>query len=399
MKELAEKVSSETVEGYDKMMEDVNSEILRGLDRKTNETTIKNNVMKIVEDSEAYKNATDQQRENITRDVKKAFGEKMKSAPSAKKILGFLKDVKKVTVDEMSLLKQRLKDMAKGAKTAESAINKASKNLTESLKELVRNGNITNKQMFAVLRKFSKTNLLDDSSIEKFVNYMTKVFKDAEYADKISKAFTQLKIAKKNIKTKIGIAEDLQPLLSRIFSINPTLIPDNVFEKYLGLVDMFGQKKQVLQLKNKADVIDLANEILDSLDEELSLSEELAERFADYPDKVFDADGKLDFAATVKAMLKDESINENEAEIMRKYKSKIVPPLKKAPKTDAELAKEKADLITALNGVDVETESLPTTDEKEIARKLKALIRTDAINDMTNEQLTNLLKVIDAPAR
>ena len=75
---------------------------------------------------------------------------------------------------------------------------------TSGLKDLVKKGDISTKQMFAVLRKFSKTNLLDDSSIDKFVNYMTKVFNDAEYADKISKAYTQLKVAKKN-----------QPVISR----------------------------------------------------------------------------------------------------------------------------------------------------------------------------------------
>lgn len=397
VKEAGTKIvtNEEMMPGYDRMMAQVDNIIEKGLNRNTNQKNILDNVISYIQGSKAYENATAQQQEEIIRDVKKAFGEKIKPAPSAKRLLGFLKDVKKVTMDEMSLLKKQFKDMAKGAKTAESAINKASRNLTESLKDLVKKGDITTKQMLTVLRKFSKTNLLDATSIDNFVNYMTKVFADADYADKISKAYAQLKVAKKNIKTKIGISEELHPLLSKIFSVNPNLIPDAVFEKYLGLVDMFGQKKQVLKLQNKQDVVNLANEIINSIDEELSLSEELSDRFSNYADKVVDADGKVDYAATIQAMVKDDIITEDEAKIMRKYKSKIFPSAKPTPKTDAELAQEKQDLLTALNGVDIDTENLPTHDEREIARKLDRLIRSNAVNEMTNEQLTNLLKVID----
>lgn len=381
--------------GYDKMMEDVDNKILDGLNRNAKNETILANVMKVVEQSDAYKNATDQQREQIVRDVRKAFGEKIKKAPSAKKLLGFLKDVKKVTMDEMVLLKKQFKDMAKGAKTAKKAIASASKELTESLKALEKKGDITTKQMFAVLRKLNKTNLLDSASVEKFVDYMAKVFSDAEYADKIMKAFSQIKTAKKNIRTKIGISEQLYPLLNRMFSMNPNMIPDSVFEKYLELLDMFAQKEKVLTLKNKEEVTALANDIVNAIDEELSLSEELAIRFSDYQDKVLDENGKLDYAATIEAMLKDQTITDDEAKLMRKYKSKILPPAQKAKKTDAELEQEKQDLLEALNGVEIDTENLPTNDEREVARKLERLIKSDAVKEMSIEQLTNLLKVID----
>jgi uncharacterized protein YwbE len=374
-------------EGFNKIKNSVDADVLKG--KKVDE------VLSRVQKSDAYKKLNDTDKENITRYIKKAFGEKIKKAPSAKKLLGFLKDVKKVTMDEMTLLKKQFKDMAKGAKTAKQAITSASKELTESLKALEKKGDITTKQMFAVLRKLNKTNLLDSASVEKFVDYMAKVFSDAEYADKIMKAFSQIKTAKKNIRTKIGISEQLYPLLNRMFSMNPNMIPDSVFEKYLELLDMFAQKEKVLTLKNKEEVTALANDIVNAIDEELSLSEELAIRFADYQDKVLDENGKLDYAATIEAMLKDQTITDDEAKIMRKYKSKILPPAQKAKKTDAELEQEKQDLLEALNGVEIDTENLPTNDEREVARKLERLIKSDAVKEMSIEQLTNLLKVID----
>jgi hypothetical protein len=388
-------LGEELMPGYDKMMEDVDAKILDGLNRNAKQETILNNVMKLVEESDAYKNATDQQREQITRDVKKAFGEKMKSAPSAKKILGFLKDVKKVTMDEIALLNKQFNDMAKGAKDKAVAIKKATVALTESLDDLVKGGKITTKQLNSIIKRFGRTNVLNPSSVERFVNYMTKVFADADYAEKIANAYAQAKIAKKNIQTKIGIAEELYPSLNRIFSINPELIPDDVFEKYLELVDMFGQRKQVLELDEKQKVTEAAKEVVDAIDEEISLSESLAIVFSEYEDKVLDDDGKLDYSATVNKMVEDGVITQDDAKIMRKYKSKISPSAKKAPKTEAEIEQEKKDLLSALKNVTLETENLPTNDEREVARKLDRLIQSDAVKKMDNAQLINLLRVID----
>jgi hypothetical protein len=396
-KKAAETIVVDTnfVKDYDNMMEAVDEKILDGLESGEDNKTILDNVMSVVEKSEAYKNATDQQREQITRDVKEAFGEKMKSAPSAKKLLGFIKDVKNITMTEMALLKKQFSDMASGAKGAKSAITNATRALVASLKDLRKGGVITDKQMLAVLRKFSKTNVLDAGSVDKFVDYMTKVFNDAEYAEKISNALSKVKKAKKNIKTKIGISERLYPLLNRIFSINPSLIPDAVFDQYMELLEMFSQKDKVLSLANKDLTTSVAMEVIDAIDEELSISEELAIRFDEYQDKVVDSNGKLDYAATLEAMLKDGVITDDEAKMMKKYKSKIVPPSQKVKKTEAELEQERQDLIKAVGGVDIDTENLPTNDEREVARKLDRLTKSDAVKEMTIEQLTNLLKVVD----
>jgi hypothetical protein len=219
--------NEELMPGYDKMMDDVNSEILRGLDRKTNETTIKNNVMKIVEDSEAYKNATDQQREQITRDVKEAFGEKMKSAPSAQKVLGLKENIKQITMALSKYHQQRYEDMEKAEANKEKAIKKASKELVASLKGLVRKGQISTKQMAAVLRKFVKTNVLSKSSVKEFTDYMSKVFADADYANKLSEARTLRKIISKASKNKsLSYDANLVKLAVEFKKIDPAMVED-----------------------------------------------------------------------------------------------------------------------------------------------------------------------------
>jgi cystathionine beta-lyase/cystathionine gamma-synthase len=57
--------------------------------------------------------------------------------------------------------------------------------------------------------RFGKVNMLNEVSVSNFVDYMSKVFANAEYAGKIQEAKSKLKTAKKNIATKIGIADGL----------------------------------------------------------------------------------------------------------------------------------------------------------------------------------------------
>jgi len=198
--------------GYDKMMEDVNSEILRGLDRKTKETTIEKNVMKIVESSEAYKNATDQQKEQITRDVKEAFGEKMKQAPSAEKITG--KKEKKVTVNEAQALKDQIKLEMKaaleGAKSVTEKI-KAVKDYFDSVKD---SGNLTRKDLTRVMAAIAKVK--DEKTLDKAVNKINDIIDNAK-SDKIEisekkmlqNIIKEVKLAKGNIKEKRKLITDV----------------------------------------------------------------------------------------------------------------------------------------------------------------------------------------------
>jgi hypothetical protein len=374
---------------------------------------IAENVKKLMEKSDAYNNATDIQKEKLIRDANKKIGIREKNAPSIKALkqgvetviergvsafnryFGAIEPEKKITMTEKQALVEQIKNEARGAKDAKKAWMNISKELTKSIKELRTKGKITVNQATSALRKFSSVNVFDEASIDRFVQYMSKVFENAEYAEKISNAFAKLPTAKRNAKTKLGIADSLMPSLNRMLSIKPTLIPDAVLDSYLDIVDMIGVKSEVLTLEEINSLTKRVNDILDAVDTEVSKADELAERFNDYEDKVFDEDGKLDYAATIKAMLKDNTISEDEAEIMRKYKSSIVEPVERVKKTEAELALEKEQLIKAVQSLDVDANTLPTREERGLATELSKLIKTDAIKELTNNQLKNLFKTID----
>ena len=388
------KVSEEFAQGYDRVMKEIDGIIEKSKKRGRTYSQIPKNVIAYLEGTKLYENATDVQRERMIRDIRKKFGIKEKSAPSVGRILGTIKDIKKITIAEKELYMLRLKALNEGAKNVITAMSKASKLLNEEINDLVKSGQISTKQMANVLSRFSKVNLLSDVSIERFVDYMSKVFANAEYAEIISQANQKRKVAKANAATKIGIAQALSPQLQRLFSINPTLIPDAVLDKYVSLVEMFGKRERVLTLPSIEEVTQLTEDVLTAINEEQSLVPELQERYNDY-DKVMNDEGKVDYAATIKSMLKDDVITDEEYELMKKYKSSIVPEKAAAPMSEAEIEERRQDIINEVNQTELEFSELPSREERDLATRLKRLIRSGAIDGLSLPDLQNLSKVID----
>ena len=388
------KVSEEFAQGYDRVMKEIDGIIEKSKKRGRTYSQIPKNVIAYLEGTKLYENATDVQRERMIRDIRKKFGIKEKSAPSVGRILGAIKDIKKITIAEKELYMLRLKALNEGAKNVITAMSKASKLLNEEINDLVKSGQISTQQMANVLSRFSKVNLLSDVSIERFVDYMSKVFANAEYAEIISQANQKRKVAKANAATKIGIAQALSPQLQRLFSINPTLIPDAVLDKYVSLVEMFGKRERVLTLPSIEEVTQLTEDVLTAINEEQSLVPELQERYNDYG-KVMNDEGKVDYAATIKSMLKDDVITDEEYELMKKYKSSIVPEKAAAPMSEAEIEERRQDIINEVNQTELEFSELPSREERDLATSLKRLIRSGAIDGLSLPDLQNLSKVID----
>jgi hypothetical protein len=388
------KVSEEFAQGYDRVMKEIDGIIEKSKQRGRTYSQIPKNVIAYLEGTKLYENATDVQREQMIRDIRKKFGIKEKSAPSVGRILGTIKDIKKITIAEKELYALRLKALNEGAKNVITAMANASKLLNQEINDLVKSGQVSTQQMANILSRFSKVNLLSDVSIERFVDYMSKVFANAEYAEIISQANQKRKVAKANASTKIGIAQALSPQLQRLFSINPTLIPDAVLDKYVSLVEMFGKRERVLTLPSIEEVTQLTEDVLSAVNEEQSLVPELQERYNEY-DKVIGDDGKVDYAATIKSMLKDEVITDEEYELMKKYKSSIVPKKAAAPMSEAEIEERRQDIINEVNQTELEFSELPSREERDLATRLKQLIRSGAIDGLSLPDLQNLSKVID----
>jgi len=388
-------VSEMELPGFNRMIGELEGVIEKSIERGNTEEVAMQNAINYLQGSKVYEDASDTQREQMVRDVRKMFGKREKAAPKPEKLFGEAKDVKMITMSEYDLLKKQLADAARATKSAKALWLRTSAALTKYLKQMVDGGYVSTKQVAAILRRFGKVNMFDEGSVNRFVDYMAKVFKNANYAEQIEQVNSKLPNAKKNAQTKVGVAQTLSPLLKMLFAINPTLIPDSVFDSYVEVVNMIGDRKTVLELEESGKLTDKVEKILDAVEEEVALSEELTERFDAYQNKLVDEDGKVDFAGTIKQMLEEEVITEKEAEIMRKYKKNIMGAPSREKKSEEELAAEKEILVQAVKESEIDSDGLPMEDERKKARELQKLIKTDAVKGLDNTQLKNLLRVID----
>lgn len=370
---------------YDALMSKVDDLIARQKSRNIDNPKIVRNVDTYIRNSEAYDNANDAQKKIMEREGRNKMQAPIRRAVSIGRVLGALKDITNISRQEKLQVIKQIRDLSRNA----------AQDLANEIKELAKAGKITVNQAANVVARFGKVNMLNEVSVSNFVDYMSKVFANAEYAGKIQEAKSKLKTAKSNIATKIGIADGLNLSLQRLFSINPTLIPDVSFDRYLELVNMFGERKAVLSLEEKSTVTKDVDSILKGIDEEQSIANELADRFNEFDGKVFDDDGNLKYAETIDKMVEQKVIDEKEAEIMRKYKSDIAPQVGKTKMTEEELAQEKTELLQVLDKIQVETNGLPTKDERTLANRLKDLASTSAVEKLSNTDLKNLLKVLD----
>jgi hypothetical protein len=378
----------EQLRGFDRMMSELNGIIEKSRKRRASEEKVFDNAMNYLQGSAVYTRATDVQREQMVRDLRKKFGKREKSAPSVKKLFGEVKDVKKITMPEYDLMVKQLMDFEKGAKTTLAKVTKASKELTAYVKEMVKKGHITTNQAVSVLRRFSATNLLDENSINNFVNYMRKVFNDAEYANKIANVRKKLPTAKKNIKTKIGVAKDLAPLMERVFAINPSIIPDDVFNKYSDAVMMMGERAAVLNLNEYNEIKENLIDVIDAVEMEAGLAEELVDLFN--ANKITE-EGKVNFSQTLNKMFDDGIINEYERSLMKKYRSLFMEKKAKESKKAEKVEAAKKDVASAT----VNTADLPTKDERDVAKKIAKLLKAKAYEMLTDDEVIQLSKVIN----
>ena len=341
---------------------------------------------KMIRNSDVYKdeNTNDAQRKIMEREARAKMDVSQRKAPSIGRVLGVLNDIKNVSREEKLKIISRIRELSKDAV----------KDLVEEIRELAKGGKITPTQSINIISRFGKVNMLNEISVSNFVDYMAKVFNDADYDNKINVAKGKLKNAKKNIDTKIGIANGLAFPLKTLFSINPSLIPIKNLDRYMELVDMFSARKAILQLDEISQVTKDVNEILEEIDNEQSIAQELAFRFNYSDNKVFE-DGELNYAATIKKMVKQGEITQDEADLMTKYKKEIVPQVEKSKKSDEKLKEEKDNLIKDIKKSTINSSDLPTRNERAVAKRIAEYLKTPFINELSNSELSNLIKAID----
>jgi hypothetical protein len=342
-----------------------------------------------------YETANDTQRENAVRFARKYLGFKEIRTPKIvdyrgriRKIFSLITDVTKIDLEQQIEIARELKKRDKLTKKEKKILDDS---LNEILKELEGEGKLTTSQVKAVIRKFQKIDVFSPSQVDSFVDYMTKVFADADYMAKIKRAESKLPKARNNIKTKTGINE-VGPVLYKLFRINPRLIPSQFFETYLDLVNTFSENKKELNPKNLEKTMEDGQAILNYLNVEATKLDWLSKGFNDYV-----AENKIKnkgFKEIVGLMKKEGIIDDTDQEIMLKYQS-VIDPSKRPKKTEQEIQEEKDELVKDIKDLSKEKNPMfSTNDEKLLAEKLKNQIKGKSIDQLSLNELKTLLQVI-----
>lgn len=254
----ATELSEKTIPGYTKLMNRINGIIERGRrNGKTDDDIMKGVIANVESRSPEYANATDQQREQIIRDIRKLFGKKEKAAPSAEKITGKPKP-KKVTVNEMTALKDQIRLEARAAREAKGDLNAKRKMLAAAINELAKKGKISVRQAKALINRVNAVNLDNPVMVERLLDYAEKVFNDAAYAEKLSQANelqSDIKDLSKN-KKKFG---NLTAFAAEFAKIDPALVEniDEYIEMASNVKEGVQGSKVVGEKVIPADMVDV----------------------------------------------------------------------------------------------------------------------------------------------
>ncbi len=301
-----------------------------------------------------------------------------------------------IEVSESKALASQIRLEAKAALGAKKDINQKRKDLSAVIKAMETSGKLTAAKAKSLLNRIGKVNLDNPASVDAFLDYVEKVFEDANYEVELAGINAKLERMKANInRVKVGNDEILIPLLNKLASINPSLIPDEVFDSYKELVEMLGDSAAVLDItKSVSKITAQTQEILNQVEDQLSVIPDLTTRLFNYDRAVLTEEGKLDYLATLDNMVEDEVIDKDEKELMKKYKSYIMPKVMKVPKSPAELAEEKRGLIEQIKKTSTSiANSLKSNLQKIDANELIRISKTKAIDSLSNKELQDLLAI------
>ena len=373
-------LSEAELPGYDRMLNEVKGIVDKSKKRGVSEDKMLDNVTGYVMGSKVYENATDVQREALVRKIRKDFGLKEKSAPSVGRLFGTIKDVAKITMTEKAALVKQIRDLGRGAKDAVRAFKLASQQLSKDIKELKASGKITSTQAANVIRAFSNVNVLSQKSVDRFTQYMTKVFEKADYANKLSIAKKVRGQIKKLSQNKDKNA-NLRDLASKFGKIDPSIVAD--IDKYNELAAKIksatdgskirGQKIKWSEVVNIENATDYINQEIES-QKEILKKEKTAEL-----EELLEED-----AATINSLLEldpDEDIPAEYVETVRDAIKKVF---------DAYANSIKSSVISGVDSFTGEDVSF-TKKEKETIGKFIAM-------DISKMSDKNALQAVDALA-
>jgi len=225
------KKAVEAIPGYDRMVEQLDGVITKAKRRGADKERVYQDALGYLQGSKVYEDANDVEREALVRDLHKKLGIKERRVARA---FATRKDTKKVTVSEKQALLDLIRAEAKAAKTAIQAWRAVSVAVKAELDTLFARGHISTRQVRAILNKALNLNFLNHDHVRRFVDYMEKVYNNAEYADNLKKAESTKKRIKRAVKNK-DVQAETRDIAKKFLEIEPFFAED--IEAYLKVAE------------------------------------------------------------------------------------------------------------------------------------------------------------------
>lgn len=185
--------------------------------------------------------------------------------------------VKKMIIDidkaqtALKKLKDQIKAEVRVATDVKNDMNKKRKNLSKVINDMEVSGKISAFKAKAVINRINKLNLDSSVAVDRFIDYVDKVFYDAEYLDKLNTAKETRSRIRKLSKSKDKFA-NLRELGSKFIEIDPSMV-DNI-DEYNKIATLIkdsikgsttrGADVKLANIMKESDAMDYINKTMDA---------------------------------------------------------------------------------------------------------------------------------------
>jgi hypothetical protein len=319
---------------------------------------------------------------------------KIKAAPPVQRVLSIDNEGK-------AELKDQIKAMARSSKATAAEIRRLTSDFAKDVAELRKGGVLTAAEAALLIKRFGQVNPLNPVSVERFEAFVKKYFDRADYRADIAAINTLRKKAKANVGKKTGVNRDFMPMLETILRVSPELLPDveidgvPLIKEYRSILEELSKRKAVLDLRPRTDLRNKLSQILTEVDKELSLKEDLKTKYEEFEAESEKAGDTV--SETIDIMMDEGEISSSEAAILKKYMSELAeePTEIDEEAKAAERLKERNRNIAAIQALPALTTRFGMREENDLVRDFNALIKTDAIEALTDAEIKNILRVAD----
>jgi len=168
---------------------------------------------------------------------------------SKEKIIGKPKP-KKVTVNEMTALKDQIRLEARAAREAKGDLNKKRKMLIAAINEMKKKGSISVRQAKALINRVNSVNLDNPVMVERLLTYAENVFNDADYDTRVQ----EVRKLQEQVKKVNHVS--MKDTVREFASINPERIPaDKLLDYIQALDDMNTRTPSYEKMNNMFDEV------------------------------------------------------------------------------------------------------------------------------------------------